>query len=54
MSRGVIINIVCGLASPMNSVGHADSEQQKDSAIQTRFNEYDSRKDERRNNSDSV
>ena len=27
------MNIVCGLASPVNAVGHADSEQQRDSAI---------------------
>lgn len=47
-SRGVIINIVCGLASPMNSVGHADSEQQEDSSTQTRLSEDDSRKDERK------
>ena len=42
--RGVIINIVCGLASPMNSVGHADSQQLKDSATQTRASEDKGRK----------
>ena len=48
MSRGVIINIVCGLALPMNSVGHADGEKQNDSVIQARFSENGSKEDERK------